>query len=291
MVERDTLQRFVFTEFPVRGEFVRLGATWEAVTENRNYPPVVRRLLGETMVAGALLAATLKFNGSLILQIQGNGPVPLLVVECTSERTLRGLAHWHEPISEGSLRDVLGDGNLVITIDPQDEKSRYQSVVNLEGDSIATVLESYLAQSEQISTRLWIASNDKNAAGLMLQRVPGESTDDDDAWERTVHLSQTVSESELLRLPSEELLYRLFHEESVRVFDHEPVSFRCTCSREKVRNMLRAFGHDEVQSILADEGKISVNCEFCNQLYEFDSVDAAMLFVDEVSPEVPPTTH
>lgn len=290
MVERDTLQRFVFMEFPVRGEFVRLGATWQAVTENRHYPPVVRRLLGETMVAGTLLAATLKFTGSLILQIQGNGPCSLLVVECTSERTVRGLAHWRGDITEGSLRHILGDGNLVITIDPQDEKRRYQSVVSLEGDSIATVLEAYLAQSEQISTRLWIASNDKNAAGLLLQRVPGD-VGDDDGWERTVHLSQTVSESELLRLPSEDLLYRLYNEENVRVFDHEPVSFRCTCSRERVRNMLRSFGPQEIQSILADEGKISVNCEFCNQLYEFDSVDAAMLFADEVPPEIPPTSH
>lgn len=290
MIERDTLQRFAFTDFPVRGEFVRLGATWQAIIEDRDYPPALRRLLGETLVAGTLLAATLRFSGSLILQIQGDGPCSLMVVECTSDRTLRGLAHWDGDVPDSSLRDALGNAKLVITIDPEDEQRRYQSIVALEGDSMSAVLENYLAQTEQLSTKLWIASDAHGAAGLLLQRAPGESPDED-AWERTVHLSETISESELLRLPPHELLYRLYHEENVRVFEQEPVSFRCTCSRDKVRNMLRSVGHDEVDSVLADEGKVGVNCEFCNQYYEFDKVDVELLFADETPPEIPTTPH
>ena len=290
MKSSDTIQRFVFEAAPVRGELVHLDATWRATLERHEYPMPVQTLLGECMVSAALLAATIKFQGSLIIQLQGSGPVSMLVVECTSDRTLRGLAHWSGDIGEGTLGELAGDGRLAITIDPGNGGSRYQSIVPIEGERISDALESYLRRSEQLDTRLWIATGRSGAAGMLLQKLP-EPGGDADMWNRASHLAETVEDRELLELPTVELLHRLYHEERVRVFEAEPVSFRCRCSREKVRTMLRALGPDEVHDILAQEGKIGVHCEFCNQYYEFDAVDAELLLAADNPPEVPDTRH
>jgi len=290
MIDSDSLQRFVFSNSPVRGELVRLDATWQAVLDRHPYPPGVRRLLGEAMVCAALLAATLKFEGKLVMQIQGNGPVNLLVVECTSERTLRGLAHARDDVrSDAPIREVVGDARLVITVDPTQGRQRYQSIVELEGDTLASAIETYLERSEQIATHLYIASNASKAAGLLIQRLPGEMPDPD-LWDRAVHLGQTIARDELLELPFEELLTRLYHEEDVVLFEAEPVSFRCSCSRDRVRDMLRSLGQAEVHATLAQEGRIGVHCEFCNRYYTFDAVDADLLFA-QPAPELPPRQH
>lgn len=276
MPSSDTLQRFIFEEAPIRGEIVRLDATWRAVLERRDYPPVLRDLLGEMMAAAALLSATLKFDGAMIMQIQGDGPVSLLVVECTSERTLRALAQWSEGVQPAPLAELLGDGKLVITIDPKHNTERYQGIVSLEGGTIAEVLQHYLTHSEQLDTRLWLAANDQYAAGMLLQRLPHDS--DEDAWPRVAHLGATITHHELLELPAEEIIHRLYHEEDVRLFDGEPVSFRCSCSRERVAGVLRMLGHDEVQGILREQGTVSVNCEFCGKHYTLDPIDAEVIF-------------
>ncbi len=280
MTSRDTLQRFIFEETPVRGEIVRLDATWQAVLERRDYPPVLRDLLGEMMAAAALLSATLKFEGAMVMQIQGNGPVSLLVVECTSDRTLRALAQWREDVQPAPLAELLGDGKLVITIDPKQGKERYQGIVGLEGTTIAEVLQHYLTHSEQLDTRLWLAANGQHAAGMLLQRLPYDSTgdSDEDAWPRAVHLGATITHHELLELPAAEIIHRLYHEEDVRLFDGEPVSFRCSCSRERVAGVLRMLGHDEVQGILREQGTVSVACEFCGKHYVLDPIDAEVIF-------------
>ncbi len=284
MQSSDTLQRFIFENAPIRGEIVRLDATWRAVLERRNYPSALRELLGEMMAAAALLSATLKFDGSMIMQIQGNGPVRLLVVECTSERTLRALAQWDNDVQPAPLAELLGDGKLVITIDPKHNKERYQGIVNLEGDTIAEVLQHYLIHSEQLDTRLWLAANAQQAAGMLLQRLPHDSSRDnardsnEDAWPRAVHLGTTITPHELLELPASEIIYRLYHEEDVRLFDSEPVSFRCSCSRERVAGVLRMLGYDEVQSILREQGAVSVDCEFCGKHYALDPIDAEAIF-------------
>lgn len=276
MQSNDTLQRFIFENAPIRGEIVRLDATWRAVLERRNYPPALRELLGEMMAAAALLSATLKFDGSMIMQIQSNGPIRLLVVECTSERTLRALAQWDKDVQPAPLAELLGDGKLVITINPKHDKERYQGIVNLEGDTIAEVLQHYLIHSEQLDTRLWLAANARQAAGMLLQRLPNDS--DEDSWPRAVHLGTTITPQELLELPASEIIYRLYHEEDVRLFDSEPVSFRCSCSRERVAGVLRMLGHSEVQSILSEQGAVSVDCEFCGKHYELDPIDAEAIF-------------
>lgn len=278
----DSLQRFVFEHAPIRGEIVHLDATWRAVLERRDYPPQLRELLGETMAAAALLASTIKFDGRLIMQVQGEGPVRLLVVECSSERAMRALAQWRGevPSQSGSLAAMLGNGKLVITIDPYKGKERYQGIVSLTGDSMAEALEDYFARSEQLDTRLWLAANTQQAAGLLLQRLPGEHPDGD-AWARAVHLASTLSRGELLGLPVPEIIHRLYHEEDIRLFSRMPVSFRCSCSRSRVEAVLRMLGREEVESILAEQGRVSVACEFCGNRYEFDPVDAGQLFAGE----------
>ena len=287
----DTLQRFLFEHVPVRGEIVHLDATWRAVLERHDYPPVLRQALGELMAAAALLTATLKLKGSLILQIQGKGPVSLLVVECTDELCMRATAHWEGELPEAALATLIGDGRFVITLDPKDGKQAYQGIVALDGGSVAEILQHYMSHSEQIDTRLYLAADDSQAAGMLLQKLPEQSGTDKDAWERLGLLSATLKREELLQLPPQEILHRLFHEEDLRLFEPHLVIFRCSCSRESVANMLRMLGQEEVRSIVAELGSVDTQCEFCNHRYTFDAVDAEQLFVSDISAPGSKSTH
>ena len=215
----DSLQRFLFEGAPVRGEIAHLDATWRAVLERHDYPASLRSAMGELMAAAALLSATLKFTGSLIMQVQGSGPVKLIVVECTSDQTMRATAKWDGELPAGSFRELVGNGRFVITIAPTDAKQTYQGIVALEGDSVAAVLEHYMTSSEQLETRLWLAADTRQAAGMLVQRVPGAAGTDPDAWNRAVKLSETVTAEELLKLPARQIIRRLYHEEDIRVFE------------------------------------------------------------------------
>ena len=290
MQEKDTLHRFIIERTNVRGEWVHLDATWQAVLERADYPDAVRETLGEAMAAVALLAATIKFEGSLILQINGDGPLKMLVVQATGQRTLRGLAHWEGDVPAGDLISRFGNGRIVITIDPGEGKERYQGVVGLIGDNLTEALEDYFERSEQLPTRLWLASDQGSAAGLLLQRLPGAEPDPD-AWNRATMLAETVSGEELLGLDASEVLRRLYHEEDVRLFGREPVSFRCTCSRERVEDMIRSLGVEEARGIIEEQGSISVNCDFCNAHYGLDAVDVEKLFTATDHPPVTKTRH
>ena len=281
MKERDTLHNFLFEHAAIRGDMVHLDATWREVLKRHEYPVSLRSLLGELMVAAALLTARLKFEGSLTLQLQGSGPVTLGVVECSSERLMRGLLRWEGDIEPGPLHQLMGTGQLVITIEQRRTGERYQGVVDVAGDSIAEAIERYLAQSEQLETRLWLVANEQSAAGLLVQRMPShDEAEDVDAWPRVVQLADTVKDEELLGLDAHEILHRLFFEEDVRLFEALPVAFRCSCSFERVENTLRMLGHDEIRSIIEERGTVDVTCEFCNQKYVFDVVDAETLFID-----------
>ncbi|HLE94514.1 MAG TPA: Hsp33 family molecular chaperone HslO [Sulfuricaulis sp.] len=277
MTIRDSLQRFIFENAPIRGEIVHLDATWRAVLERRDYPPRVRDVLGELMAAAALLTSTIKFDGRLIMQVQGSGPVSLLVVECTSDRTMRAIAQWDGEVPDAPLSELVGDGRLAVTIDPLKGRELYQAIVELEGLSVAEAFENYFARSEQLATRLWLASDTRQAAGMLLQRLPDSPLSDDEAWIRAVHLGSTITREELLALPVAEIIHRLYHEEDIRLFSRMPVSFRCSCSRRRVETVLRMLGRDEVHSILAEQGSIRVDCEFCGDSYEFDRIDAEQL--------------
>jgi molecular chaperone Hsp33 len=277
MKDSDTLRRFVFEGAGVRGALVHLEASWQAVLERHPYPRAVQAPFGQSLAAVMLLSSTIKFDGALILQVEAEGPLRTLVAQATDQRTLRGLARWEGEVPEGaSLADAFGAGRLVLTASAPGGE-RYQGVVALEGASLAGALESYFAQSEQLPTRLWLAADGKRAAGLLLQRLPG-ATGDEDAWPRAALLADTLRDAELLQLGAEALLRRLFNEETVRLFEPEPVAFRCGCSRERVEGLLRALGRAEVDEALAAQDAIEVTCEFCNRLYRVDRVEAELLF-------------
>ena len=288
----DVLRRFLFEHAPVRGEIVRLNAVWHSVIERHDYPPVLRDLMGELCAAAVLLAATLKLQGSMVLQIHGKGAVKLLVVECSGDLEVRATAKWEGDLSHGKLQDLVGDGRFIITLDPKDGNQAYQGIVALEGDSIAEILQNYMTRSEQLETRLWLAADGKSAAGMLLQKLPGQpESQDDDAWGRAAQIADTLKPEELLNVPAGELVHLLYHEEDIRLFDAQEVVFRCTCSRENVARMLRMLGREEVDSILAERGDIEVHCEFCNQRYVFDRVDADAVFADVVAMAANQTLH
>ncbi len=287
----DTLQRFLFEHAPIRGEIVQLAATWQAVTERHDYPAPLRKILGELMAAAALLAATLKFDGTLILQLHGNGPVKLIVVECAAGHAMRATAKWDGNIPDSGLRALLGNGRFAISLVPESGQQGYQGIVDLDADSIAGAFEHYMATSEQIETRLWLACDDTRAAGLLIQKLPGRETMDTDAWSRIGHLAGTVQPRELLELAPQLLLQRLFHEEDLRVFEPHPVYFRCSCSAERVTGMLRMLGLDEVRSVIAERGEVEVHCEFCNRRYVFDAVDSEQIFAAAVTAPSESTRH
>lgn len=276
-LQSDTLHRFLFEHAPIRGERVHLDASWCSVMERHDYPPLLRQLMGELTAAAVLLAATLKLDGSLVLQIQGNAAIKLLVVECSGDLKLRATAKWEGEL-QGSLSELFGDGRFIITLVQQNGKPAYQGIVELAGDSISEILQNYMSRSEQLETRLWLAVDEHSASGMLLQKLPDQAEGDSDAWSRFTQLADTLHEEELMQLPAETLLHRLFHEEDVRLFEAQPVFFHCSCTRDNVGQMLRMFGLEEVESILTERQTIEVYCEFCNHRYEFDKVDAAQLF-------------
>jgi molecular chaperone Hsp33 len=280
----DGLRHFLFEGFPVRGEVVTLEDSWREVMARQDYPPAVRNLLGEAMAAVVLLASMLKFDGVLTLQIQGEGDVHLLVAQCGSDLAVRGLAKWRGEDPRGSLSELTGDGRLAITIERRKDQERYQGIVLADTESLADCLEAYFAQSEQLPTRLWLAADDRGAAGMLLQQLPGkagQAEPDDDAWQRVGLLAATLSHGELLSLESTDLLRRLFHEEDLRLADPRAVSFRCSCTRQRVEAALRLLGRDELGGLLATEGQIEVRCEFCNQAYQLDVIDVERLLADD----------
>lgn len=291
MEQQDTLQRFVFEHAPVRGEIVHLDATWQSVLERHEYPMPLRTVLGELMAAAALLAATLKFSGSLVMQMQGNGPVRLVVIECNSDMTMRATAKWEGELAGNSLAELLGEGRFAISIITGEGKQSYQGIVELSGGSVAEMLENYMRHSEQLDTRLWLAAGANHAAGMLLQRLPERHAEDADAWNRVTHLGGTITQQELLGLPARGIIHRLFHEEDLRLLESHHVSFRCSCSHERVASMLRMLGYDEVKTILAETGQVEVNCEFCNRRYRYDAVDAEQVFAAEIVTEAPRSVH
>lgn len=279
MADQDSITRFVFEHAPVRGAIVHLHQAWREVLARHDYPPPLQRILGELMAAGALLASGIKFDGKLILQMQGSGPLKLAVAEVTSRHTLRATARWEGELPHGPLPTLLGDGRFVMTVDQSGAgQQNYQGVVPLAGDTVAQVLEHYLGQSEQLDTRLMLAVDDTTAAGMLLQKLPEGAGADTDAWERAQFLAATLTPGELLKLPARDLLLRLFHEETLRRFQQQPLAFHCGCSRTRTDAMLRALGRDEVEDTLSEQGQVEVVCEFCKARYVYDSVDVALLF-------------
>lgn len=296
----DTLQKFLFENSAVRGELVEISETWRQVQARRDYPKAVQTLLGEMLAAAALLTANLKFNGAIILQIHGDGPVKLLVVECDSQMRLRAMAKLvpdaiiDDDASLPQLVNLHGHGRFVITLDPLDKlpgQQAYQGIVPLDGESVAIVIENYMLRSEQLDTKLWLAANQDIARGLLLQKLPHEGgidapvAGDLEEWDRAVALGSTLKQEELLNTDISTLMHRLFWEETIRIFEPQHPQFHCGCSREKVGNMLKMLGQPEIDAALTELGKLDVNCDFCGQHYAFDKVDCAQLFASEMPVE------
>jgi molecular chaperone Hsp33 len=295
---KDTLQKFIFENAAVRGELVEISDTWREIQSRHDYPKAVRALLGEMVAAGALLSANLKFNGAVVMQIHGDGPVRLLVVETDANLCIRATAKLapdtdvpdHATLTQ--LLNANGKGRFVITLDPLDKvpgQQPYQGIVPLDGDDMATVIENYMLRSEQMDTKLWLAADDQVSRGMLLQKLPRHSgasdqtqqaseEEDLETWNRAVMLGRTLKREELLSTDIATLLKRLFWEETIRVFDPMHPTFQCSCTREKVGNMLKMLGQEEVDSALADLGHLGINCDFCGKHYDFDKVDCAQLF-------------
>lgn len=280
----DIRQRFYFADSPVRGEIVQLEQSLAAIFSRHQYPAAVQRLLAELVTASVLLTATLKLEGRLSLQAQGKGALKMMMAECNHRHEVRAIAQVAEDANfadDATLKDLLTDGLLVITLEPE-HGQRYQGIVALEGNSIAEYLENYFAQSEQLPTRLWLTANGVKGSGLLLQALPHTTDEDADRWPRLLQLTETVKHEELLDLSAEEVLYRLYHEESVTLPASEAVSFACTCSREGTAQALISIGQAECEDILAEQNDIRLHCQFCHNEYVFDASDIKMLFKVQV---------
>ncbi|EKO3572006.1 MULTISPECIES: Hsp33 family molecular chaperone HslO [Vibrio] len=286
------LHRYLFEDLSVRGELVQLNDVYQRIITSKDYPVPIQHLLGELLVATSLLTATLKFEGSITMQLQGDGPVSLVVINGDNQQKMRGVARWDGHIApDATLHQLVGNGYLVITIEPK-KGERYQGVVGLEGDNLAQVLEGYFLRSEQLKTRLWIRTGEHDgkphAAGMLLQVMP-DGTGSEEDFEHLEQLTNTVKDSELFGLEATELLYRLYNQEKVQLFTPQIVEFVCGCSRERSAAAIITIAQDEVNSILAEEGQVSLHCDYCGTTYSFDSAQVSELFAQSAPNN--PTVH
>lgn len=299
MHDRDCLHRFLFEHYPIRGHIVHLDASWRALLEHREYPTVIRDTLGEAVAASVLLAATLKFDGTLSLQLKGQGPMHLMLAQCSDALGVRAVARYKDAEFRPDLASLSGEGSLTVTVENEDLSQRYQGIVPLTGERLSDCMRNYFETSEQLPTRLWLHADENGVSGLLLQRLSDDSVKSrtpgsrahemnqaeiDDAWNRVQMLGDTLKPEELQTLSDRNILRRLFAEDDVRLFESAPVFFKCRCSRERVVGMLKALGPEEVRSVLAEQGHVEVRCDFCNRAYRFDSVDVEQLFAGAATP-------
>lgn len=294
MPSNDLLHRFIFDDCDIRGELVTLGDSYREILNHNQYPRAIQKLLGEFLAAISLLSSTLKFDGVISLQAHGDGAISTIMAECTHHNSVRGIVRLNEntlltetEAYNGSIKELLGKGVLVITIDPKraanagGTSERYQGIVPMDSDTLAGCLEHYFEQSEQLKTRLWFAANDEIASGFLIQALPQQlktNTEDNQAhWETITTLADTITDEELLSIAHPSLLYRLFNEEKVRVFDPKALHFACSCSRERSASALLAIGIDEVEELLIEQGSIDIDCQFCNKHYHFSPVEVREL--------------
>ncbi len=279
MNQADTIQRFIFEHANIRGEIVHIEQTYQDIIKQRAYPPLIKNLLGEAIISCLLLANSIKFEGSLNLQFKGDSRLSLLLVQCDHNLNVRAFAHYTEALEISDYAEAFLQGQMVLTINQFNQTQSYQSMVPIQSTSMSENLMNYFAQSEQIATRVWLAVNEVKAAGMLLQLMPGQDTQQrEQFWEYAVHLGQTVSEEELLNLDNETLLYRLYNETELRLFEPRSTHFKCRCSPEKMKQVITIIGEQEAQDLIKEKGIIDVHCDFCNQQYSFDPIDVTMIF-------------
>lgn len=276
----DTLNRFLFDNHPVRGEITCLQDTYQAILDNHAYPVAVQKLLGELLVVTSLLTATLKFEGDIAVQLQGDGPLTLAVVNGNNNQELRGVARVDGDIADNApLKEIVKNGYIVITITPK-KGERYQGIVGLEKETLIGCIENYFMQSEQLPTRLFVKTGVHNnkpmAAGILLQVLPANDNTQE-SFDHLTALTETITDDELFGLPTDEILYRLYNQEDVRLFESKNIIFKCSCSRQRCESTLMTLPTGEVDEILDEDGKIDIHCDYCGTHYLFDSIDIAEL--------------
>lgn len=279
MNDKDTLQRFLFEHDSIRGDIVHLNDTFTTIIGQRPYPETIKTLLGEAMVSCLLLIGSIKFEGELSLQFQGDKRLPLLLVQCDHKLQLRAYAKYEEGLNSEDYREAFLQGTLALTINQYQQTQSWQSLVAIHSPHMSDNLMHYFAQSEQIATRVWLAVDEQCAAGMLLQLMPGQDTQQrEQFWEHAVILGETVTEEELLHLSNEVLLHRLYHESTLMLFDHKSVHFHCRCTPQKMQQVLKILGKEDIDKLLQEKDKVEVRCDFCMQSYSFDAIDIALLF-------------
>lgn len=274
---KDNLYRYLFDNASVRGELVQLEKSYQEVIAAHDYPVAIQHLLGELMAATSLLTATLKFSGDISIQLQGDGPVSLAVINGNNLQQLRGVSRWDGDIAaDAQLQSLFGKGHMVITLTP-DDGERYQGVVALDKETLSECLEAYFEQSEQLPTKIKLFADAKQAAGMFLQVLPTDGNHNEE-FEHLSVLTETVKQEELFTLEAEEVLHRLYHEEEVRLFEPVAITFNCTCSKERSAQAIRTVAKEEIDSIIAEQGKIEMGCEYCNSKYVFDAIDVEAIY-------------
>lgn len=280
-MKTDTAQRFIFENTDIRGELVTLQQSYQDIVEQHYYPEPIARLLGEFLAASVLLSSTVKFEGRLVLQARSTGDIPLLMVECSHEKIVRGLVRFSDDVISEDFDKQFSKGTLVITIEPL-KGEKYQGLVSMDANSLSGCLEAYFMQSEQLATRLLLQADGKTASGLLLQQLPMQVEIDEDEreqqWQHVLQLAQTLTAEEQLSLSHNDVLYRLYHQDHVRLFEEQPVTHRCSCSRERTEQALITVGLKELDTILQEDGEVTMNCEFCNHTYRFAADDIHGLF-------------
>jgi molecular chaperone Hsp33 len=281
---QDSVQRFLFKELNIRGQHIQMQESWQAMIKDRHYPEVIIKLLGELTAMSVLMANGMKHEGRITLQIQGTGPITLLVVDVTHDLKVRGVAKTNQEITnEANIDELLGDGQILMTLENTQTQHHFQSYVPREGDSISHAFETFLSQSEQLPSKVWLAADENSLGGVMIQKMPETDGHDEDGWERVLQITTTVKDEELIGLPAEELLHRLFHEELIELFDSDAVTYECPQDKERVEVMLKSLGEDEVRKLLEEQGEIVIHNEMCNFHMRFNKEDIDQLFKEEAS--------
>jgi molecular chaperone Hsp33 len=280
-VHTDYIQPFLFENLDIRGRLLCLSKSWGKMLEGRGYPAPVAEILGQTTALAVLLGANQKGSGRVTLQVRGNGPVSLLVADCSTDLKIRGMAHY-APGAAGTVRELLGDGRFALTLDDGRSEQLYQSIVPIEGDTLSDTFSSYLAKSDQVEAFLLLLANGTGTCGLLLEKLPGADERDPDGWNRMTRFAATLTLPETLDTRPYELLTRLFPEELLRVYKLDAVEYHCPYDVEKVKDMLRSLGRDEVESILAEKGEVLIKNEMCNHEYRFDADAVAQMFAEPV---------
>jgi len=278
----DQLQRFLFDDFEIRGEIANANDSFNDIIKNHDFSPEVANIVGELLIATTLLTAMLKFEGKIAVQLQGDGPLKMAVINADQNLQVRGTARVEGDTSGLSFSQLVGKGNMMITITP-DDGERYQGIVDLQKESLSACLENYFDQSEQLPTRVILHANSEQkakAAGILIQTLPATSENHEEDFQHVCALAQTVKEEEIYELAQEDLLFRLYHEETVRLFEKQPITFKCSCSQERCLSSLASIEPDEILEILDERGAIEMHCEYCAKDYRFEVDDLQILLTD-----------